>query len=220
MVEEAADRTLTVESFRTKTRQPPAGFSFLLPRLMPLLTLVALSLPPALWPTVTVAQTPFPSGNMTPLGPTSFDLGTVQLTGGILEREFEFYNGSATDLILGGAFTSCMCTTASFLLPDGTSSEPFGMSRPDGWSATIKPGQRFRILVRFDPAFHGDKGLGPFRRFVYVVSSAPSDGYFTARQKQIPQATVGKLGLSGSVASTFMKKNEELEDPKTNDRHL
>ena len=129
------------------------------------------------------------------------DLGMVNIDGGIVERVFELYNGEAEDLVLKGAFTSCACTNASIETPDGTISRPFGMSIPTDWFHVIKPGERFKVHVKFDPAFHGKDGTGAFRRDIYLITSASPNDNFSSSLPMIRHGSVSKLQLRGEAVT-------------------
>lgn len=149
------------------------------------------------------------SGTVNPVMSPVIDLGIVNLDGGMVERVFELYNGELEDLVLKGAFTSCACTKASIELPDGTISKLFGMSLPTKWFRVIKPGERFKVHVQFDPAFHGKDGTGDFRRDIYLITSASPDDNFSSRLPMIRHGSVSMLRLSGEVVTA-----EEYNDRK------
>jgi hypothetical protein len=141
------------------------------------------------------------SGKVASVTGPDIDLGDVNIEGGLVKRTFELHNGNSTDLVLKGAFTSCACTKTFIEMPDGTLSKPFGMSIPRNWYRVIKPGERFKVHVQFDPAYHGIKGVGPFRRNVYLVTSATADDNLSSRLPLIRYGTVSTLTLSGKVLS-------------------
>jgi len=129
------------------------------------------------------------------------DIGDVNIDGGLVKSTFELHNSNSTDLVLKGAFTSCACTKTFIELPDGTLSKPFGMSLPGKWFRVIKPGERFKVHVEFDPAYHGPKGVGSFRRRVYLVTSATADDNMSSTLPLVRYGTVSTLRLSGKVLS-------------------
>ena len=147
------------------------------------------------------------SGSVNPVEGSTVDLGIVNIDGGIVERVFELYNGESEDLVLKGAFTSCACTKVSIELPDGTVSKLFGMSLPTKWFRVIKPGERFKVHVQFDPAFHGKDGTGIFRRDIYLITSASPDDNFSSRLPMIRHGSVSMLRLGGEVVTA-----EEYKD--------
>lgn len=153
------------------------------------------------------------SGSVNPVGSTITDLGLINIDGGIVESVFELYNGGSKNLFLKGAFTSCACTKVSIELPDGTISRPFGMSVPTDWVREVAPGERFKVRVLFDPAFHGKDGTGAFRRDIYLITSAPPDDYITSSLPMIRHGSVSKLKLRGEVVTAEKFTNRELVRP-------
>jgi hypothetical protein len=141
------------------------------------------------------------SGRVSPIGNPTVDLGLVDIDGGPVDSVFELINGDSRDLVLKGAFTSCACTTAWIELADGSASKSFGMSIPTDWYGVVKPGEKFKIHVRLDPAFHGKDGTGAFRRDIYLISSAPPDDYITHRLPMIRNGSVSLFRLKGEVVN-------------------
>ncbi|MCJ7499116.1 DUF1573 domain-containing protein [bacterium] len=141
------------------------------------------------------------SGSVNPSTAPTLELGIVNIDGGKVKKVFELYNGDAEDLVLKGAFTSCACTNASIETPDGTLSRPFGMSIPTNWFKVIKPGERFKVHVEFDPAFHGKDGTGVFQRDVYLITSASPNENFSSSLPMIRHGSVSKLRLKGVVVT-------------------
>lgn len=64
-----------------------------------------------------------------------------------------------------------MCTTATLEVA-GRKSPLFGMhtNYPD-WSEVLKPGERAKLTVTFDPNYHGPRGLGRQKRQVGIYSN-------------------------------------------------
>ncbi len=141
------------------------------------------------------------SGGVNHVTDRTVDLGIVNIDGGMIGRVFELYNGGSEDLVLKGAFTSCACTKASIELSDGTLSRPFGMSIPTDWFKVVKPGDKFKVHVQLDPAFHGKDGTGKFHRDIYLITSAPPDGLTSARLPMIRHGSVSRLRLKGEVVT-------------------
>lgn len=137
------------------------------------------------------------------------DLGQVPMDGGAVKKVFELYNGETTDLVLKGAFTSCACTRAYIELPDGEKSPSYGQSMPRGWYRTIKPGQKFKVHVNFNPAFHGRQGLGPFKRDVFLVTSATADDNMSTMLPLIRHGTVTSLRMTGTVVEKVTRQNRD-----------
>jgi hypothetical protein len=165
------------------------------------------------------------SGSVNPVMSPVVDLGIVNIDGGLVERVFELYNGESEDLVLKGAFTSCACTKTTIELPDGTVSKPFGMSLPTRWFRVIKPGERFKVRVQFDPIFHGKDdpifhgkdGTGQFRRDIYLITSASPDDNFSSRLPMIRNGSVSRLQLKGEVV-TAREYKEQMPDLSLNEK--
>ncbi len=162
-------------------------------------------------------KTKIQSGSVNPVESSIVDLGLVNIDGGMVERVFELYNGESEDLVLKGAFTSCACTKASIELPDGTVSKLFGMSLPTKWFRVIKPGEKFKVRVQFDPAFHGKDGTGVFRRDIYLITSASPDDNFTSRLPMVRHGSVSMLRLKGEVV-TAEKYKDRMPAPSFSEK--
>ena len=111
------------------------------------------------------------SGEISALDELSYDWGDISIEGGDVDQGFHFKNDSDGDLVLNGADTSCMCTTAYFELPDGSISPNFGMHGNPEWEYVVKPGEEFELEVIFDPMAHGPNAVGPIQRSVRIFSS-------------------------------------------------
>jgi hypothetical protein len=130
-----------------------------------------------------------------------YDLGDINIKGGMVRRTATFINNGKEDLILKGAFTSCMCTTADIELMDGRISGEFGTKLSTKWHEVIKPGERFKVNIVFDPLFHGEDDVGPFKRTVYLITSAPPDDRLSTTLPMIKYGTVTTIRFSGNVLS-------------------
>jgi|GEM_PF-212509 len=141
------------------------------------------------------------SGEITALEELEFDWENINIRGGLVRHDFEMNNTGTEDLILKGASTSCMCTKAELLLPDGSSSPQFGMhNNPTNWSHSIKPGESFTVRTTFDPMAHGPLATGPVKRSVMLVtSSMPNE--FAVQSPQELENTVTTITVSGNVLS-------------------
>ncbi len=113
------------------------------------------------------------SGSIKPLDSLSHNWGDINIKGGEVEHGFHFRNDGEEDLILKGAATSCMCTTAYFELPDGSISPTFGMHGNPNWEYVVKPGEEFEVEVTFDPMAHGPDAVGFLQRSIRLFSSSP-----------------------------------------------
>lgn len=99
---------------------------------------------------------------------TSYDFGTISMKDGKVTKEFTVTNASESDVLVRSVITSCMCTVAYVVRPDGSAKGPFGMPGHGGIvppaNETIKSGETRTIRVVFDPNAHGPAGVGPFVR--------------------------------------------------------
>lgn len=108
--------------------------------------------------------------------PKAYDLGEVYINGGIVSKEYVIENKGDSPIKVKRISTSCMCTQAKMLLGEKESRffgmEMYGDKNPLlNWE--IAPGQRAKIIVDFDPAFHGPSGIGDFERIVWLTFSDP-----------------------------------------------
>lgn len=150
------------------------------------------------------------SGKINPLQELSYDWSDIDIAGGNVSHEFTFENSGDSDLILKGASTSCMCTTATFTLASGEQSPAFGMHGNAEWAYALKPGEAFSIDVVFDPMAHGPDAVGPLQRSVYILSSSVPNGNY-AVQARDDQGTVTEIKVSGEVLYTedYVEKNSQ-----------
>ena len=102
---------------------------------------------------------------------TSFDFGQVEINGGLVSHDFTVSNSGAETVTVKKIYTSCMCTTAVWIDPDGQTAGPFGMPG-HGSIPTIKetlaPNDAATVAVTFDPAAHGPSGIGRVERLIYL----------------------------------------------------
>ena len=101
-----------------------------------------------------------------------YEFGDINIEGGLVSHTFSFTNSGDTPLYLYDMSTSCMCTEAQYILPDGTSSPTFGMDTDQAWSTEIAPGEDFQVLVTYDPMAHGPDAVGEINRSIIFHSSS------------------------------------------------
>ncbi|MDP2691271.1 MAG: DUF1573 domain-containing protein [bacterium] len=149
-------------------------------------------------------------------GSFEFDWGDINIAGGTVEHTFTLKNEGASEILLKGASTSCMCTTASIKLPNGTESPSFGMNNPSNtWSYPVKPGESFTVLVVFDPMAHGPTATGPIKRTIDVISDPdPSDGavQYTRLQTSGDVLSEADYLLKHPAGSDSMSDGEEEDE--------
>lgn len=106
-----------------------------------------------------------------------YDFGTISMKDGDVTKEFTVTNPTLKDIFISTLVTSCMCTEAFMVGPDGTVKGPFGMSSM-GYvppvNDTIKAGESRIVRVVYDPNAHGPAGVGFVDRFVYLTDVSGS----------------------------------------------
>lgn len=103
------------------------------------------------------------------------DFGTISMKNGDVVKEFTVTNPTAEAITVETVFTSCMCTTAFLVSPDGATKGPFrmpGMGYVPPADETIQPGESRIVRVVYDPNAHGPAGVGRIDRFIEIIDSA------------------------------------------------
>jgi rhodanese-related sulfurtransferase len=131
----------------------------------------------------------------------SYDWGDINIMGGNISHEFAFKNDSDEDLVLKGATTSCMCTTASIELPDGTQSPKFGMHNNAQWAKIIPAQASFKVNVVYDPMAHGPEGTGDILRSVFLATSSKAHGNIANYESENDLNTVTEIKVQAKVFS-------------------
>lgn len=112
------------------------------------------------------------TGNLLSAPEALFDFGNISMAKGKVSHNFKIINPTAKDILIPSVTTSCMCTVANIVKPDGSKIGPFGMPGHGGYvpkaDELIKAGETREIEVIYDPAAHGPAGVGPIDRFVYL----------------------------------------------------
>lgn len=107
---------------------------------------------------------------------TSYDFGTISMKDGDVMKEFTITNTGDTETTMRTLVTSCMCTTAFVVAPDGNEKGPFGMPGHGGSvppaNETIEAGGSRTIRVVFDPNAHGPAGIGRIDRVVTMTDAS------------------------------------------------
>ena len=91
---------------------------------------------------------------------------------GDVSREFTITNSTDKDITVKTLLTSCMCTSAFIVRPDGKTKGPFkmpGMGYVPPANEIIKAGESRIIRVVFDPNAHGPAGVGQIDRFINLT---------------------------------------------------
>lgn len=107
-----------------------------------------------------------------------YDFGTISMKNGNVSRDFTVTNSGDKDVNVKTVLTSCMCTSALIVEPDGSIKGPFGMAGHGGSvppaNEIIKAGESRIIRVVFNPNAHGPAGVGPIDRFIDLTDASGS----------------------------------------------
>ena len=106
---------------------------------------------------------------------TFYDFGTISMKNWNVTKEFTVTNPTDQDITVSTVLTSCMCTTAFIVKPDGNVKGPFsmpGMGYIPPANETIKPGESRVVRVVYDPNAHGPAGVGEIDRFVMLTDAS------------------------------------------------
>ena len=100
-----------------------------------------------------------------------YDFGKISMKDGKVIKVFKVTNETDKDILYPSLTTSCMCTKAYFVNPNGDKEGPFGMPGMGvvpKLNQTIKAGSSADIEVVYDPNAHGPAGVGMIDRFIYL----------------------------------------------------
>lgn len=104
-----------------------------------------------------------------------YDFGRISMKNGLVTKDFTVTNSTDKDIYLSSLVTSCMCTKAYWVNPDGTTKGPFGMPGMGfvpPLNETLKAGESHVIRAVYDPNAHGPAGVGPIDRFLTLTDSS------------------------------------------------
>lgn len=104
-----------------------------------------------------------------------YDFGTISMKNGNVTREFVVTNPTDQDILVKTVLTSCMCTSAFVVEPNGSVKGPFkmpGMGYVPSANELIKAGESRSIRVVYDPNAHGPAGVGRIDRFVTLTDAS------------------------------------------------
>lgn len=107
------------------------------------------------------------------LGQDRYNWGVIDLNDGLVTTNFLVENKGSVPLQLYNVRTSCTCTTAQIRTEDRLSKK-FGMHDRSSEVFEVEPGKTAKVLVEFDPAFHGPSGVGSIVRTVNIDTNDPS----------------------------------------------
>lgn len=103
-----------------------------------------------------------------------FDFGSISMAAGKVSHRYWFRNEGAAPVLIRRIYTSCMCTTATFV-KGGRVINQYGMPGHGplpSVNETLASGETAYVDAVFDPAAHGPAGLGPTDRVVTIESDA------------------------------------------------
>ena len=106
---------------------------------------------------------------------TLYDFGTISMKNGNVTKEFVVTNPTDTDISVSTLVTSCMCTSAFIVSPQGSIKGPFrmpGMGYVPPANELIKAGDSRTVRVVYDPNAHGPAGVGEINRLVILTDSS------------------------------------------------
>lgn len=104
-----------------------------------------------------------------------YDFGTISMKDGLVTKDFTVTNNTDKDIVIPSLVTSCMCTKAYFVKPDGSTKGPFGMPSMGfvpPLNETIKVGESRIVRAVYDPNAHGPAGVGLIDRFLILTDAA------------------------------------------------
>lgn len=142
-----------------------------------------------------------------------YDFGDLNIEGGLVDHSFSFTNDGEEDLVLMNLSTSCMCTEAEVVLPDGTKSPVFGMRSSTEWSYAVPAGESFEVLVIYDPMAHGPNATGEINRSVMMVTSSKENGRTAVIDPSTGYA-FSQMNIKGMVLSAedYLESNSETNE--------
>ena len=104
-----------------------------------------------------------------------YDFGTISMKDGNVTKDFTVTNSGDKDVFIPSLVTSCMCTKAFIVEPNGTTKGPFSMPSM-GYTPpaneTIKAGESRIIRAVYDPNAHGPAGVGFIDRFLILTDAS------------------------------------------------
>ncbi len=104
-----------------------------------------------------------------------YDFGTISMKNGDVNKDFTITNPTDKDILISTITTSCSCTTAFIIGPNGKKKGPFGMAGMDYMESaneTIKAGQSDIIQVVYNPNAHGPAGVGLINRTIFLTEDS------------------------------------------------
>ena len=115
------------------------------------------------------------AGSVLSVSEKLYDFGTISMKNGDVVKEFVVTNPTDKDIVVNSLVTSCMCTKAFVVGPNGAIKGPFGMpgmGYAPAINEAIKAGEDRVIRVVYDPNAHGPAGVGRINRYVTLADKS------------------------------------------------
>jgi hypothetical protein len=113
-----------------------------------------------------------PNRPVAALSQSIFDFGEMKLSE-VRDHDFSLKNTGKSDLVLTQIVTSCDCTFAQIISPDGTKSPEFSMQNNSDWQTKVKPDQSVTLKITYKPALMPVSG--PVKRVVDLATNDPAN---------------------------------------------
>ena len=138
-------------------------------------------------PAVTLPAAASPAAGGLRARESAFDFGSISMAAGKVTHRFWFRNESDAPVLIRRIYTSCMCTTATFVKGMKIINS-YGMPGHGPLpvvNESLKAGEAAYVDAVFGPAAHGPAGLGPTQRVVTIESATgqPLELHFAANVK-------------------------------------
>lgn len=103
----------------------------------------------------------------------NYDFGTISQKDGLVNTTYAVTNTGNQEIYLKELYTSCGCTKAQLIYPDGSESGFYtmrGMANAQDFTVGkyLKPGETVKIKAIFDPNAHGPQGVGYIKRNIML----------------------------------------------------
>lgn len=128
------------------------------------------------------------SGGALTANETFYDFGIVAMANGKVSRDFTVANTGTGTVTIRRLFTSCMCTTATYVKGDRIQG-PFGMPGHGvvpSINEEIAPGESAVVTAIFDPNAHGPAGIGTIERTITLETDSGKPFNLNFRAQVVP----------------------------------
>lgn len=142
------------------------------------------------------------SGKLFTSDPLVWDFGTIDIDTPFIEKEFTFTNTEKDPLEILGGNSSCGCTAATINV-NGKSSPLFSMNSPLRETFTIPAETDFKVMVRYEPGYHGPDATGERNQLVYFISSSIQNPTTPTRLYPLDgKSALTEIKLMGNITSS------------------